>query len=57
MNKKISTFVICVEGIIYLLYNLHDCTFKESYKMVKLRKKHADPAAEEYANFIISYLI
>ena len=30
MNAKISVFVICVEAIIYfLLYNLHDCTFKQ----------------------------
>ena len=29
MNAKISTFVTCVEGIIYLLLcNLHDCNFK-----------------------------
>ena len=29
MNVKISVLVICVEGIIdVLLYNLHDCTFK-----------------------------
>ena len=29
MNAKISVFVICVEGILYLsLYNLHDCIFK-----------------------------
>ena len=28
MNAKISVFVICAEAIIYLLYNLHDCTFK-----------------------------
>ena len=27
MNAKISLFVICVEVIIYLLRNLHDCTF------------------------------
>ena len=25
---EISVFVICVETIIYLLYNLHNCTFK-----------------------------
>ena len=31
MNAKVSVFVICVEAIIYLLlYNLHDCTFKEN---------------------------
>ena len=30
MNAKISVFVICVEAIIHLLlYNLHDCTFKD----------------------------
>ena len=30
MNAKISVFLICVEAIIYvLLYNLHDCTFKQ----------------------------
>ena len=30
MNVKISAFVIRVEAIIYLLlYDLHDCTFKE----------------------------
>ena len=29
MNAKVSVFVICVEEITYfLLYNLHDCTFK-----------------------------
>ena len=28
MNAKISAFVTCVEGIIYLLLcNLHDCNF------------------------------
>ena len=31
MNAKISVFLICVEAIIYLLlYNLHDCTFKDT---------------------------
>ena len=31
MNAEISVFVVCVEAIIYLLlYNLHDCTFKET---------------------------
>ena len=30
MNPKTSVFVICGEAIIsLLLYNLHDCTFKE----------------------------
>ena len=47
MNAKISMFVVCVEAIIYfLLYNLHDCTFKRSpehlehtriiYSMIKI---------------------
>ena len=27
MNAKMSAFVILVEAIICLLYNLHDCTF------------------------------
>ena len=32
MNAKISVFVIFVEAVIYLLlYNLHDCTFNNSY--------------------------
>ena len=31
-NAKSSVFVICGEAIIYLLlYNLHDCTFKDFY--------------------------
>ena len=31
MNAKISVFVTCIEAIIYLLlYNLHDCTFKQN---------------------------
>ena len=35
MNAKISVFVICVEAIIYsLLYDLHDCTFKEPKYLV-----------------------
>ena len=29
MNEKTSVFVFCIEAIIYLLYNLLDCTFKE----------------------------
>ena len=36
MNGKISVFVIYVEAIIcFLLYNLHDCTFKEKYTIVE----------------------
>ena len=32
MNGEISVFCICVEAIMYLLlYNLHDCTFKEKF--------------------------
>ena len=35
-NAKISVFVICFEAIIYLLlYNLHDCAFKESLLLLK----------------------
>ena len=38
MNAEISVFVLCVEAIIYLLlYNLHDCTFKN---FAKLTGKH-----------------
>ena len=32
MNAKISVFVICVEEIKLLLYNLHDCTFKNNHR-------------------------
>ena len=33
MNWKSSVFFICVKSIIYLLlYNLHDCTFKEYFR-------------------------
>ena len=39
MNAKISLFVICVEAVIYLLYNLHDCTFN-----VMTFIKHVDVA-------------
>ena len=35
MNVKMSVFVICVKAIIcLLLYNLHDCTFKEFYNFL-----------------------
>ena len=30
MNAKISVFAICVEAIVFLLYNLHDSTFNEN---------------------------
>ena len=36
MNERISVFVICVEAIIYLLYNLHDYTFKIIFIFQKL---------------------
>ena len=44
MNAKISVFIICVEAIIYLLlFNLHDCTFKFSYRQErKLWEKRKD---------------
>ena len=40
MNAKITVFVICAETIIYLLlYNFHDCTFKNQlFKNTCLRK-------------------
>ena len=38
MNAKISTFFICIEAIIYLLYTLHGCTFNIS------EKEEQDPA-------------
>ena len=28
MNAKVSVLFLCVETIIYFLYNLHDCNFK-----------------------------
>ena len=33
MNAKTSVFVICVEAIIYMLYNLHDRTFNNLVKI------------------------
>ena len=46
MNAKISVFAISVEAMIYLLlYNLHDCTFKNIWEgmllkmYMKLKKK------------------
>ena len=36
MNGKISVFVTFIEAIMYLLlYNLHDCTFKERSRLSK----------------------
>ena len=36
MNANLSVFVIYVEAIIYfLLYNLHDCTFKQELRWAK----------------------
>ena len=35
MNAKISVFVVCDEAIIsLLLYNLHECTFKEKCRKI-----------------------
>ena len=31
MNANYSMFVICVEGIIYLLHNLHSCAFNKNF--------------------------
>ena len=33
MSVKISVFAICGEAIIYLLYNLHDSTFKKNQQI------------------------
>ena len=33
INAQISVFVIYVEAIIYLLYNLNHCTFKNSHHL------------------------
>ena len=42
MNAKILMFFICVESIIYLLlYNLHDCTFKQYQNQAKNRVGYA----------------
>ena len=30
-NAKISVFVICVEAMIYVLYNMYDCTLNGFY--------------------------
>ena len=34
MNAKISVFIICVKAIVYLLYDLHDCTFNGESKNI-----------------------
>ena len=41
MNVKVSVFVTCAEAIVYLLlYNLHDCTFKDFFsKCDQIRRK------------------
>ena len=31
MDAKISVFVICIEAIIYLLYNMHEYTFNNDH--------------------------
>ena len=42
MNAKVLMFVICVESIIYLLlYNFHDCNFKQYQNQAKNRLGHA----------------
>ena len=41
MNAKHSVFVIYAEAIIYLLlYNLHDCTFNTSRKLLENRNEN-----------------
>ena len=40
MNAKNLVLVNCVKAIIYLLlYNLHDCTFKNNRNLEKKKKK------------------
>ena len=42
MNAKVLMFVICVESIIYLLlYNFHDCNFKQYQNQAKNRLGYA----------------
>ena len=59
MNSKISVFVICVEVIIHLLYNLHNCTFNVNYiNMIglnKRRKKESINAFLSLFNLNLSY--
>ena len=44
MNAKLSVFVICVEGTIYLLlYNLHDRTFTGDFYMFIFSRKKNHP--------------
>ena len=39
MNAKISVFVICVKANIYLLlYNLHDCIFKDFFIVCAVKR-------------------
>ena len=55
MNIEISVFIICIEAIIYLLlYNLHDCTFKERTRNDARCNNHDD-----FANlsFILKVLV
>ena len=49
MNAKISVFVIRVEAIIHLLlYNLHDCTFKDLCRIPE--------AAYDYQKLLLALL-
>ena len=50
MNAKISVFVICVEAII-LLYNLHDCTYKNRSTRTKPRHIGKDIRCEKYMTY------
>ena len=55
-NAKISVFVICVEAIIYLLCNLHDCTYKRIASFKLLRKSEAKACGSVYFWYIVCKL-
>ena len=59
MNAKISSFVICVESIIYLLsYNFHDCTFKlwEFHRVMSIYIQHIKTFVSSwYASINVDY--
>ena len=56
MNAKISVFIICAEAIIYLLlYNLHDCTFKD--KSFTIHHQNIQSLANEIHKAIQNLLV
>ena len=49
MKAKISVFVIFVEAITYfLLYNLHDCTFKEIKNNGSIEGKNSSKTGKKF---------